>query len=81
MVTEVSSIPNAILEIVFAVDGAINNKSTGSLTRPQYFTCSVSPVNLTIGFFPVANHKELFQWQQYFQSQPAQFFFFLKDYF
>ena len=47
VVTIVSSIPHAILEIVFAVDGAIKSKSALP-PSPQYRTCSTMPVIFVI---------------------------------
>ena len=45
VVTGLSSIPSAIFEMVFAVQGEISNKSTRPFIRPHSETCSVFPVN------------------------------------
>ncbi len=54
VVTGVSSMPVAIFPIVFAVHGAINNKSALPVLSPHNSICSTSPVSPEITFLPIA---------------------------
>lgn len=55
VVTVVSSIPHAILDIVFAVAGAIMSKSALFSCLPQSCTCSILPVSSVMHLLPVAH--------------------------
>jgi len=53
VVTGVSSMPRAILQSVFAVQGAMSSRSAHP-PSPQNVTCSTCPESAVIASFPVA---------------------------
>jgi len=55
VVTGVSSIPRAILDIVLAVAGATRSRSARGSRSPHRATCSTAPVSSEIGRIPAAN--------------------------
>ena len=59
VVTVVSSMPQAIFEIVLDVAGAIRSRSAFLSCLPQYWTCSICPVSLVMHWFPVAHSMRL----------------------
>ena len=65
VVTVVSSMPQAIFEIVLDVAGAIRSRSAFLSCLPQCWTCSILPVSLVIHVFPVA-HSMRFGWIIFF---------------
>ncbi len=57
VVTGVSSIPRAILEMVLAVQGATSRRSACSGDSPSSLTCSAFPVSSRMTGFPVAHSR------------------------